>query len=271
MRMESPLITIPASSDGQVRLAFDHYVATEAGWDGGNLKISINGGAYVTVPASAYPFNPYNTTLQTVAAGNTNPLAGQPGFSGTDGGQIHGTWGQSQLNLAKIGVLPGDTIRLRYDFGMDGCTGVDGWYVDNVNVHSCEVPANLTPPVCDAATASMSSLWPPNHEFTEITVNGVTDPDDDPISIMITRIFQDEEVLAPDSGNTSPDGQGVGTSTAQVRAERIESGDGRVYHIGFRAWDPNGGFCSGTVTVGVPPTRNGTAVDGGALYDSTQP
>jgi hypothetical protein len=268
MRMESPAITIPTSPDGQVRLAFDHYVATEAGWDGGNLKISINGGAYVIVPASAYTFNPYNATLQTVAQGNTNPLAGQPGFTGTDGGQVHGTWGQSQLNLAKMGVLPGDTIRLRYDFGIDGCSGVDGWYVDNVNVHACQVePAD--PPNCDGATASVGSLWPPNHEFMEISVEGVTDPDD--VSIMITSIFQDEEVLAPDSGNTSPDGQGVGTSTALVRAERIESGDGRVYHIGFRAWNPSGGFCSGTVTVDVPPTRNGTAVDGGALYDSTQP
>ena len=271
MQMESPPITIPSNiTDGQARLAFDHYVATEAGWDGGNLKISINGGPYMTVPASAYTFNPYNTTLNTAAAGNTNPLAGQPGFSGTDGGQLHGTWGQSQINLAAAGVVPGDTIRLRYDFGMDGCTGVDGWYVDDVNVHACQVEP-VEPPVCDNATASPSSLWSPNHTFRTINVTGLTDPNDEPISVMITSIFQDEPVLAPDSGNTSPDGQGIGTSTAQVRAERIESGNGRVYHISFRAWNTSGGSCTGTVTVGVPPTRNATAVDDGANYDSTQP
>jgi Zn-dependent metalloprotease len=138
MFMESPLIRIP---DGRPfmnpRLAFDHYVATEAGWDGGNLKISINEGPYMLVPASAYTFNPYNTTLQTTAAGNTNPLAGQPAFSGTDGGQVDGSWGQSQIDLTALGVKAGDRIRLRYDFGMDGCTGVDGWYVDNVEVYSC--------------------------------------------------------------------------------------------------------------------------------------
>jgi hypothetical protein len=267
MYMESPEILIPSTIDGSTRLAFDHYVATEAGWDGGNLKVSINDGPYVIVPASAYTFNRYNTTLQTAAAGNTNPLAGQPGFSGTDGGQVHGSWGQSQIILARVGVLPGDSIRLRYDFGIDGCTGIDGWYVDDVNVHSCQVTA----PVCSGAAASPSTLTAPNHKFRDISVVGVTDPNNSQIQIIIKSIFQDEPVLAPDSGNTSPDGMGVGTSTAQVRAERIQSGNGRVYHIGFMAVNAAGGTCTGVVTVGVPPGRNSTAVDDGPLYDSTQP
>ena len=140
MRLESPPIKIPASNTlNKPRLSFEHYAATEAGFDGGNLKISINGGPYVLVPSSAYSFNPYNTTLVTAAGGNTDPLAGQPAFSGTDGGSLFGSWGQSQIDLAAVGVKPGDTIRLRYDFGMDGCTGNDGWYVDNVKVSSCNV------------------------------------------------------------------------------------------------------------------------------------
>jgi len=138
MRLESPSIHIPNSKTfGPHFITFEHYVATEAGWDGGNLKISINGGPYEVVPSSAYKFNPNNTTLQTAMAGNTNPLAGQPGFSGTDGGSLFGSWGQSQINLTMLGVVPGDDIRLRYDFGIDGCTGNDGWYVDNVTVNAC--------------------------------------------------------------------------------------------------------------------------------------
>jgi hypothetical protein len=139
MSMVSPVIHIPSTKTLTPRLSFDHYVATEEGWDGGNLKISINGAAFVIVPASAYTFNPYNTTLQTVAAGNTDPLAGQPAFSGTDGGSLFGSWGQSQIDLLKLGVKPGDNIQLRYDFGMDGCTGNDGWYVDNIQVSACNV------------------------------------------------------------------------------------------------------------------------------------
>jgi Zn-dependent metalloprotease len=264
MYMESPAITIPANSDGSTRLAFDHYVATEATVDGGNLKISINGGPYVLVPSSAYTFNPYNTTLLTAAAGNTNPLAGQPAFSGTDGGQPRGSWGQSQLILARAGVLPGDTIRLRYDFGMDGCGGIDGWYVDDVNVHSCQV----TVPVCSGAVASPATLSNADHKFKDINVVGVTPTNS---QIIIKSIFQDEAVLAPNSGNTSPDGQGIGTSTAQVRAERVQGGNGRVYHITFMAVNQAGGTCTGVVTVGVPATRDSTAVDDGPLYDSTQP
>lgn len=137
MRLESPSIHIPNAKLKSPRITFEHYVATEAGWDGGNLKLSVNGGPYEVVPASAYSFNPYNATLQTAGAGNTNPLAGQPGFTGTDGGSLFGSWGQSQINLAMIGVKPGDIITLLFDFGMDGCTGNDGWYVDNVTVAAC--------------------------------------------------------------------------------------------------------------------------------------
>lgn len=140
MRLESPAILIPGAAHLSPRLTFEHYFATEAGWDGGNLKISINGGAFSVVPATAFIFNPYNgPTLNTAAQGNTNPLAGQPGFTGTDGGEVHGSWGTSQINLTSILVKAGDTIKLRFDFGMDGCSGVDGWYVDNIKVQSCNL------------------------------------------------------------------------------------------------------------------------------------
>jgi hypothetical protein len=36
-----------------------------------------------------------------------------------------------------LGIVPGDNIQLRYEFGMDGCTGNDGWYVDDVQISAC--------------------------------------------------------------------------------------------------------------------------------------
>jgi predicted extracellular nuclease len=124
-------------------------------------------------------------------------------------------------------------------------------------------------PVCEAAVPSESTLWPPNHQFVSIEILDVTDPDGDSFTINIDSIFQDEAVDAPDSGNTAPDGQGVGTSTAEVRAERVGTADGRVYHITFTATDDSGASCSGTVQVGVPVGRKDTPVDNGPLYDST--
>jgi hypothetical protein len=137
MRLESPSIRLPRGVVHSYRLGFTHYVASELGWDGGNVKLSVNGGAYAVVPAGAFFFNPYNATLNSAAAGNTNPLAGQPAFTGTDGGKVVGSWGTSYVDLSMLGVKPGDTIRLRFDFGMDGCTGIDGWYVDDVTVSAC--------------------------------------------------------------------------------------------------------------------------------------
>jgi hypothetical protein len=68
----------------------------------------------------------------------------------------------------------------------------------------------------------------------------------------------------------APNGHGVGTPAAEVRAEREGGGNGRVYHIFFTATDELGAACSGEVLVGVPHDQEGApAVDDGALYDST--
>jgi len=148
------------------------------------------------------------------------------------------------------------------------------WYtlpspVPDLSALTCaESPPDI-PPVCSDATSNIDSLWPPNHKFVDITINGVTDPDGDTITITITGITQDEEVDGKGSGNTSPDGISGGDS-AQVRAERSGTGDGRVYHIEFTA-DDGELTCSGKVTVGVPHDKRGTdAVDSGQNFDSTQ-
>jgi len=136
MTLESPPLSMPGSAQ-LAKLTFDHYFATEVGVDGGNVKISINGGLFMTVPASAFIFNTYSGTLLSAGAGNTNPLAGESAFSGTDGGEVYGSWGTSQINLKALGLKPGDTFRIRFEFGRDGCGGIDGWYVDNVQLVYC--------------------------------------------------------------------------------------------------------------------------------------
>lgn len=129
---------------------------------------------------------------------------------------------------------------------------------------------NLSPD-CSTAEPSKSILWPPNHNYHNIDVLGVTDPDGDNVTINIDSIYQDEAVDAASSGDTSPDGQGVGTSTAEIRAERSGLENGRVYHISYTADDGNGGSCSGTIQVGVPHSKKDTPIDDGALFDSTVP
>jgi hypothetical protein len=121
-------------------------------------------------------------------------------------------------------------------------------------------------PVCSAATASPASLWPADGRFISVLVGGVTDEDGDAVTISLTSIYQDEWLTV--SG--TPDATGLGTSRARLRASRLNGGDGRVYHLRFRATDPRGGFCTGLVKVCVPPTQGGTCRDGGARVDSTR-
>ncbi|MEX1310317.1 MAG: M4 family metallopeptidase [Candidatus Sulfomarinibacteraceae bacterium] len=129
MELTGPPIDIPPRSLAPV-LSFDHWVATEPRWDGGNVKISVNGGPFVAVPYSRYVFNPPTGRIE---SGNSNPLKGQWAFTGTDGGTLSGSWGQSQIDLDGL-VSPGDRISLRFDFGVDGCNGAVGWYIDNIRL-----------------------------------------------------------------------------------------------------------------------------------------
>lgn len=137
--------------------------------------------------------------------------------------------------------------------------------------HYISIERENEPPDCSGAFASRETLWPPNHMFVNIGVLRVVDPDGDSVWITIDSIFQDEPVNDVGDGSTSPDGRGVGTDTAEVRAERAGPGNGRVYHIAFTAYDGCDGYCSGEVQVGVPHDRKDVPVDDGAVYDSTAP
>jgi Zn-dependent metalloprotease len=150
MYLTSPVINVPTTTTA-LRLAFDHWVATEAGYDGGNVWISVNGGAWELVAPGDYTFNPYNTSI--TLAGNTNPLAGLPGFTGSDGGQVTGSWGTSLIDLHGY-ATPGDSFRLRYALGTDGCGGLEGWYVDDVEAYYCS--ADLFPEI-DVPQTSVTS------------------------------------------------------------------------------------------------------------------
>ena len=140
--LKSPAISIPNHTFGPYMLAFDHYVSIESGYDGGNVMYKIDNGAWTLIPASAFTDNPYNRAyLISAAAGNSNPLAGQGAFSGTDSGTLSGSWGQSRINLTSLGLTAGQSIQLQWQVGTDGCSGYDGWYIDDVRVYTCSTPS----------------------------------------------------------------------------------------------------------------------------------
>jgi len=117
---------------------------------------------------------------------------------------------------------------------------------------------------CSKATPSVSVIWPPSHRMVPVGINGIVDSDGSAFTVAIATIEQDEPL-----GPQEIDGSGIGTPTAEVRAERDGDGNGRIYQIGFSATDTSGGACTGSVLVSVPHDQHHPTVDNGQRYNST--
>ena len=132
----------------------------------------------------------------------------------------------------------------------------------------------FAPPNCDKAGASLTSIWPPDRRMVgPLSIINTTDNAPGRVTITTIQIFQDEPTLGPGIGETqSPQATILTDGTFFLRAARLGTGDGRVYHISFKAANGFGGSCTGEVNVCVPLKggKGTTCVDQGALYNSTQ-
>ncbi len=115
--LETPVLDLSDLSDPVLRFA--HWYGAEVGRDGGNLKISTDGGQ---------TFSPVLIEGETL--GGDGPLAGQVVFTGpTDG------WVEVEVELAgDLDGLPRDRVMLRFEFGSDSEVSGPGWYIDDVLV-----------------------------------------------------------------------------------------------------------------------------------------
>lgn len=147
--------------------------------------------------------------------------------------------------------------------------GLLGSQPDNVAVTILNVN---DPPACSIARAGQEDLWPPNHKLVPVGITGVADPNNDAVWITVTGVTQDEPTNGLGDGDTGPDAV-IQEDKVLLRAERSGSGNGRVYRVSFTADDGNGGICTGSVRVGVPPNKkpNVTAIDDGQVHISTNP
>lgn len=138
------------------RLSFTHYMASEPTYDGGNVSIRVNGGAWQLIPFNAFEYNAYSAYLRPTVLGNSNPRAGQPAWTSAGG-----DWGTTIIDLGNF-VSGGETVQIRFDFSKDGCNGIDGWYIDDVIVYDC--------PDCD------DSQLPDNLDYIRTYVSGPMGP-----------------------------------------------------------------------------------------------
>jgi hypothetical protein len=131
---------------------------------------------------------------------------------------------------------------------------------------------NNNQPLCELGRAVPEILWPPDHGMVRIDIAGVTDPDNDRVSLSILGVTQDEPVNGGGDGDTAPDAL-VSDGGLLLRAERSGQGNGRMYEVTFAADDGAGGRCTGAVRVGVPHSMkpSSTIIDDGQHYDSMTP
>ncbi|MDO9452847.1 MAG: M4 family metallopeptidase [Stagnimonas sp.] len=158
IRMDSPEITVP---DDASFLSFTHFMQSEAGFDGGNLKFSVNGGEFAIVPGAAFTYNGHSGAFGDAPllpgvpdpvgipgnGNNTSPLAGEAAWTGADQGEATGSWGTTVVDITKLEGAPkkGDKVQFRWEFGQDGCGGNLGWFIDDTQVFYCGKTAPVTP------------------------------------------------------------------------------------------------------------------------------
>ncbi len=106
---------------------------------------------------------------------------------------------------------------------------------------------------CPSLTSSVStsSLWPANHNLVNVGLAATATGDCPGGQTIEVQVFSDEDDVDPQTiDDMSPDAKDIAVSTLRLRAERRDSGDGRVYLVVVRATDACGtAFNSHTVVV----------------------
>jgi hypothetical protein len=129
--LTSPVIPIPNApgfgTNPSVRLTFRNNYNTEAGFDGGRLEISINGGAFQEVIAAGGSFveGGYNSSI-----GATDSIfTGLPAWTGNSGGFITTT-----VNLPPAAY--GQNAQLRWHTAYDSGVNPGGMRIDTISIYA---------------------------------------------------------------------------------------------------------------------------------------
>jgi hypothetical protein len=171
------------------------------------------------------------------------------GASVIDSGSIQTTKGGYPVDLPPYTIYPNlgsHTYTLRIN------DGINADVTSDIEVSVTDSTAPTLSPVPDK-----SILWPPNHKMVDITI--VANASDNTGDVTLIATVSSNE---PDSGlwdgDIGPDwtepviDQETGIITLQLRAERDDSGDGRIYTITVTATDESNNSSNVQLKIIVP-------------------
>jgi subtilisin-like proprotein convertase family protein len=122
-------------------------------------------------------------------------------------------------------------------------------------------------PTITGASASPTSLWPPNHTMRDVTVN-YTSSDNCSSTTCSLSVTSNEPVDGTGDGDTSPDWEIIDDHHVRLRAERSGNGNGRIYTITITCTDSAGNSATSSVTV-VVAHNIGSPVSGSSFKINT--
>jgi hypothetical protein len=150
----------------------------------------------------------------------------------------------------------------------NGCTGG--------TIQATVMVVDNQAPVINTITSPIVLLWSPNHKYQRVNaaqfISSVIDNCGSIAAgnVVITKVTSDEPDNAPGNadGNTTQDIKIANTcKTVDLRSERIEGGNGRVYTIYLQVRDASGNVGAATAKAIAAPSQSGkTAVDNGVAY-----
>ncbi len=209
-----------------------------------NGKVST-ADAIVTVQDNAAPVAlAQDITVELDADGNASITAAQVDAGSSDA-----------CGIASISVSP--TSFTCSDVGPNTVTLT----VTDINGNVGTADATVTvedniPPEISNVSASPEVLWPPNHKMVTVEIIDASISDNcgdiDLGNCRIVSVTSNEPINGSGDGNTDPDFEITGDLTADLRAEKSGSGNGRIYIMTLECTDTNENTSTATVDISVP-------------------
>jgi uncharacterized protein YegL len=175
------------------------------------------------------------------------------GSGSTDDGLVQPlnySWA-SDTGFVAGGVSP--TVDVPFGIHVFTLTVNDGEFSDSDTVVIDVIDA--APPVIDSVTPSASSLWPPNHAMTAITLDVSATDAVSAATCTITNVTSSEPDNGLGDGDTANDIVITGPLSVDLRSERSGKGPGRTYTIEVTCTDAAGNPATSSATVFVPKSN----------------